>query len=136
MSGGADIETAYRASLKRERDRDRSHRQTKQGEFEAAFVSLDQIVDGFADPSKTVAFSDGGAGADAIIDHCDGTTPETLYARRLKSARDKLRHAHPEWLEVFNLIVRNGSNRKESIWALMSKMSEHGMQPRSAIGEH
>ena len=132
MSGGADTETAYRASLKRERDRDRSHRQTKQGEFEAAFVSLDQFP---ADAEKYESwYSDGGGGVDAIIDHCDGTTPETLYARRLKNARRRLQRAHPEWLDVFNLVVRNGSNRKESIWALVSKAPQNGNGQKCATG--
>jgi len=132
MSGGADIETEYRASLKRERDRDRSHRQTKQGEFEAAFVSLDQFP---ADAEKFESwYSDGGGGVDAIIDHCDGTTPETLYARRLKNARQRLRRNAPELLEVFNLVVKNGKNKEESIWEMVVNKRTNGRPPETDIG--
>ena len=48
------------------------------------------------------------------------------YARCIKNARERLRNAHPEWVEVFNLVVRNGSNRKESIWRLMSRNRTNG----------
>ena len=77
--------------------------------------SLDRLVDSFEDPSKAAAFSDGGAGAEAVIDYCDRETPETRHAECIRNARQRIRRAHPEWLEVFDLIVKNGSNRTESI---------------------
>ena len=46
------------------------------------------------------------------------------YARRLKRALNRLRSA-PSLQRTLRLIVKNGSNRKESIWELMSR----GRQP-------
>ena len=105
----------YRKCIKRERDRERSRRESAQGKFEASMQSLDRLVDSFEDPSKAAAFSDGGAGAEAVIDYCDCETPETRHAECIRNARQRIRRAHPEWLEVFDLIVKNGSNRMESI---------------------
>ena len=70
--------------------------------------------------------SDGGKGVEDIIAACDGETDETRHMRCIKIAREKLRRAHPELVEVFNLIVKNGSNRKESIWQLMSRSRANG----------
>ena len=113
----------YAKCLKRERDRDGKRRKTKQGAFEAEMLSFDRLVDSFEDPSKAATFSDGGAGAEAIIDYCDGVTPESRHARCIRDARRRLRRTHPEWLEVFNLVVKNGSNRTESICAMARSKS-------------
>ena len=110
-----NAERSYRKALKRERDRARSKRQYRQGKFEASLLSLDQLIDTFKDPSSAAAFSDGGAGAEAVIDHCDGVTPETRHAECIRNARRQISRAHPEWLEVFDLIVKNSRNRTESI---------------------
>ena len=109
------MEEARSYCLKLERDRARSRRESAQGKFEASHQSLDRLIDTFEDPSKAAAFSDGGAGAEAVIDHCDGVTPETRHAECIRNARRRIRNAHPEWLEVFDLIVKNASNRMESI---------------------
>ena len=86
--GGMTMEEARSYCLKLECDRERKWRQTtRQGRFESAMQSLDALRDSFEDPSKA-AFSDGGAGTEAVIDYCD---------------------------EVFDLIVKNSSNRTESI---------------------
>ena len=78
----------YQKALALEADRERKWRQTtRQERFESAMQSLDALRDSFEDPSKAAAFSDGGAGAEAVIDYC----------------------------EVFDLIVKNSCNRTESI---------------------
>ena len=109
------MQEARNYCLKLERDREHGRRQSGKGKFEASLLSLDQLFGSFDDPSKVAAFSDGGAGAEAVIDYCDGVTPETRHAECIEDARQRIRRAHPEWLEVFDLIVKNGSNRTESI---------------------
>ena len=105
----------YAKCLKRERDREGKRRKTKQGAFEAEMLSFDRLVDSFEDPSKAATFSDGGAGAEAIIDYCDGVTPESSYEQRREDARNRIEAAHPGWLDVLDLIIENGEDRKESI---------------------
>ena len=50
-----------------------------------------------------------------------GVTPGSSYEQRLKDARELIDDAHPGWLEVFNLIVKNGKNRRDSIDELAAK---------------
>ena len=112
---GENVEKAYRMSLKRERDRERMQRKSKRyGNIRNAvhFVDFEEAETRENSPSW---LSDGGKGADDIIAAVDGELGETYYERRLKWAREKLRYAHPECMDVFNLIVKNGKNRKESI---------------------
>ena len=109
------MEEARRYCLKLERDRERSWRESAQGRFEASHQSLDRLVDTFEDPSEIAVFSDGGAGEESVIDNCDDVTPEARRDQCHWNARRRIRRAHPEWLEVFDLIVKNGSNRMESI---------------------
>ena len=105
----------YAKCLKRERDREGKRRKTKHGAFEAEMLSFDRLVDSFEDPSKAATFSDGGAGAEAIIDYCDGMTPESSYEQRREDARNRIKAAHPGWLDVLDLIIENGEDRTESI---------------------
>ena len=56
-------DSGYRMALKREADRARSWRKSRQGAFESSMLSLDAHVEKFDDPGKIAAFSDGGAGA-------------------------------------------------------------------------
>ena len=123
----------YRKALKRESDRNRSRRKSQQGAFEASFVSFDQFP---ADAEKYESwYSDNGAGVDAIVAHCDRA--ELARSVMLKRAREKVRYATPELLEVFNLVVKNGTNRKESIWELMKTAERRtdGTPPENATGE-
>ena len=104
----------FKKCLKQERDRERSRRESAQGMFESLHQSLDRLFDTFEDPSKAAVFSDGGAEATAtrIFDEkVDGS----YYTRRIKAARRRLSRNCPELVEVFNLVVKNGKNRHESI---------------------
>ena len=56
----------YRMALKRETDRERSWRKSRQGAFESSMLSLDEHVAKFDDPGKIAAFSDGGMGAESV----------------------------------------------------------------------
>ncbi len=105
----------YAKCLKRERDRKAKRREAKQGAFEAEMLSFDRLVDSFEDPSKAAIFSDNGACVDAIVDRCDGVTPESRRTQCIRKARRRLLRTHPEWLEVFELVIKNGNNRTESI---------------------
>ena len=113
----------YAKCLKRERDREAEWRTTKQGAFESGMLSFDTLMDSFEDPSKAAIFSDNGAGAEAVIDHCDGVTPESRRARCIRNARRRLLRTHPEWLEVFDLVIENGENRTESICSMVLSKS-------------
>ena len=132
---GMNVEKVYRRCLKMERDRERSGRDTLQGAFEASFVHIDYGSENSREDSPSW-LSDNGRGVEAIVAACDGEDSESRHMRCIKNAREKLRRAHPELVEVFNLIVKNGSNRKESIWQLMSRNCANGTPPKSATGTH
>ena len=115
---GANVEKVYRLCQKRERDRERQQRKSKRkGQFRNV-VHLVDFEKAEAAENSPAWLSDNGKGANDIIAHCDGETGKTRCQRILRNARDRLRRAHPELVEVFDLIMENGANRKESIWAL------------------
>ena len=69
--------------------------------------------------------SDVGAGVDSMLGVVDWTCfgnddADTVYARRISSAMKRIRRNSPSLLAVFKLIVRNGRNRKESIFQLLT----------------
>ena len=127
----------YRKCLKLERDRERSRREYEQGRFESSMLSLDRLT-AEIDASKAKVFSDQGAGAEKVYAVLDGETPENVYARRLAVARVIVLTFHPELLEVFDQIVKNGSNRTESICEMTLSGSLRkpvdGKSPRCVTG--
>ena len=108
------MSAGFRKCLKLERDRARSRRESAQGKFEAAMLSLDQHVESFDDPGKIAVFSDGCADAERVYSY-DESVDDSYYTRRIKVARVRLSRNCPELVEVFNLVVKNGKNRRESI---------------------
>ena len=69
------------------------------------------------EPDFGFDLTDEGVGADAVRafeERRDGS----YYTRRIKIARVRLSRVHPELVEVFNLVAKNGKNRSESIAAL------------------
>ena len=76
----------YRKALKREADRERAWRKTRQGAFESAFVSLDAHVEKFDDSGKIAVFSDCGAGEERIFARYD----ERDKARQIADALRRL----------------------------------------------
>ena len=69
--------------------------------------------------------SDAGAGVDSMLGVVDWTCfgnddADTVYSRRISSAMKRIRRNSPSLLAVFKLIVRNGRNRKESIFQLLT----------------
>lgn len=104
----------YAKCEKRERDRQRKWRKTEQGRFESSMLHLD-FNEAETREQSPKWLSDKGKGADDIIAAVDGELGETHYERRLKWARQRIKRRMPECMDVFNLIVKNGKNRKESI---------------------
>ena len=129
---------AYERGLARERERERKRRATEQGRFDASALSLDAMPDLDTDECESW-LTDGGRGAEAIR----GETPEQEDAgdsrqKRMDRAKHRVMRKAPECLETFWLIIRNGKNRKESIWELMksrtSKGRLNGLPRKCAIG--
>ena len=129
---------AYERALARERERERKRRATEQGRFESAALSLDAMPDLDTDECESW-LTDGGHGAEAIR----GEAPETEDAgdsrqKRMDRAKHKVMRNAPECLETFWLIIRNGKNRKESIWQMTktttSRKRKSGTRRNTAIG--
>lgn len=119
---------------KRERDRQRKWRNTMQGAFEASFRHVD-YGEAEAWEKSPSWLSDHGAGAEQIVRQCDGEFGQSYFERRLEWARGQIKDHKPlrKSAEVFELIVDNGENRKESICSLMLKRPRNGQQRRSCI---
>ncbi len=114
-------------SYKQERDREGAHRRdTDIGRFEASMLSLDAHMAKFDDPSKIAAFSDGGKGDDDMAGRIDGETQgESYYTRCAEDARERLGAFDQRLVTVFDLVVKNGNNREESICELAAR-DKHG----------
>ena len=130
--------SAYERALARERERERKRRATAQGRFESAALSLDARPDLDTDECESW-LTDAGRGAAVIR----GETPEPedtgdTRRKRMDWAKHRIMRKAPECLETFWLVIRNGKNRKESIWQLMkskaSKRPANGRLRRCAIG--
>ena len=116
--------SAYERALARERERERKSRTTAQGRFESAALSLDAMPDLDTDECESW-LTDGGRGAEAIR----GEAPESedgtdTRRKRMDRAKHRVMRKAPECLRTFWLVIKNGKNRKESIWELAkSRMS-------------
>jgi hypothetical protein len=120
-------DAAYLKALKMERDRERSARNAKKRAHLKSVVHIDvDFSEAEARDDSPTWISDNGAGVEAIVAHCDGEDVESSFERIRRNARRRLKRAHPELVEVFDLIIENGSNRKESIWTMVSKKRQNG----------
>ena len=129
---------AYRQAIEREKEREKKWRKTKQGAFESSFLHLDFAAAENCENSPGW-LADGGAGVKRLYNGLDGKFdggceyyPNRL--KRLEAARKRIKREHPKWLEVFDLIIKNGKNRKESIWSMTSKRLKNGRLQKSDIG--
>ena len=78
-------------------------------------LSIETVVDRFDDPSKIAKFSDGGAGAEKIRTF-DERRDGNYYTEREDECRKELCRKRRGYLvEVFDLIVKNGKFRRDSI---------------------
>ena len=134
---------------KRERDRQRKWRNSKQGAFEASMLSLDRIIsrkhcrDVPTSAEDDCVFavdswqSDGGKGAEDIIAACDACYELSYYACLKELARKRVERIDSRLLPVLELVFENGKNRKESIWQLMKMLlrkRRNGMRQSTGIG--
>ena len=121
--GGQVDSDEYKYALKLERDRIRSKLQSRQGGFEGLFVHFDMEDMENRELDRVKSWlSDGGQSAEEMYAYLDGeceSKPESYYNRRIKTARKYVERNCPQCTDTFNLIIRNGSNRKESIGCLM-----------------
>ena len=130
---------------KRERDRQRKWRNTYQGQFESSFLSLDAMggprfvaASGGTKPAPPDAWlSDRGKGVEDIITACDFAIESVVSYLIPRIARMYLKIFHPRLVRVFDLVLLNGKNRKESIWQMIHPTSSepsNGTPQRCDIG--
>lgn len=110
----------YQGALDGERARDRARRATKQGAFEASFVSFDQTKEGYYPLA-------------AAISRAVFADPEAME-RSYHKAYVKVSRKAPECLEVLKLIVKNGSNRQKSIEEMIRNRFKNAMNSAKTIG--
>lgn len=105
--------SSYEEAIEAERLRDQQRRHTRQGAFEASFVSFEENKEMYYPLS-------------AVVGNRAKDDPVFLKTalRRGKTAHQRVRRNIPECLEVFNLILRNGKERQESIWAMVKKIKK------------
>ena len=113
------MEEARRYCLKLERDRGHSRRRYVKGKFQDSMLHIEhdfdfQRIENSDDDPRNAWISDRGAGAKKVRSF-DERKHGSYYTRRIKAARRRLARNFPELVEVFNLVVKNGKNRRESI---------------------
>ena len=116
----------YNRCIRREKDRYREWAKTRQGAFETYEVlHFDAEAEEAREREHSSSWlSDRGKGA-AAIRRCGKVArpqddPETRQ-KRIDRAKHLVMRKAPECLQTFWLILRNGKNRKESIWQLAQK---------------
>lgn len=120
----AELERAYRYCLDMERDRYREWAKTKQGAFETYQVlHFDAEAEEATERENSTSWlSDRGRGAAAIRRCGKVARPQDdpdMRRRCIDRAKHLVMRRAPECLETFWLILKNGKNRKESIWQLV-----------------
>ena len=122
----AELEREYRRCLDRERDRYREWAKTKQGAFETYQVlHFDAEAEEARERENSTSWlSDHGRSAAAIRRCGKIARPQDDPAtrqKRIDRAKHLVMRKAPECLRTFWLILKNGKNRKESIWQLAQK---------------
>lgn len=108
----------YKQALKREQAREKEYRKTKQGRFEADFVSFDDLCNGTLANDKLRCL---GTLSSVIAETPDDCALRMVRNKnRLKHACEKLRrHGLGHLVRTLQLIAKNVNNREESICQLM-----------------
>ena len=138
-----ELEREYGQCIRREKDRYREWAKTRQSAFETYQVlHFDAEAEEAREREHSTSWlTDRGRGA-AAIRRCGKVTrpqddPDTRE-KRIDRAKHLVMRKAPECLKTFWLILKNGKNRKESIWQLMkdkaSKRPANGRPRRCAIG--
>ena len=121
-----ELEREYKRCLARERDRYREWAKTKQGAFETYQVlHFDAEAEEARERENSTSWlSDHGRRAAAIRRCGKIARPQDDPAtrqKRIDRAKHLVMRKAPECLQTFWLILKNGKNRKESIWQLAQK---------------
>ena len=121
-----ELEREYKRCLDRERDRYREWAKTKQGAFETYQVlHFDAEAEEARERENSTSWlSDHGRSAAAIRRCGKIARPQDDPAtrqKRIDRAKHLVMRKAPECLQTFWLILKNGKNRKESIWQLAQK---------------
>ena len=106
---------SYRKALKREADRERSWRKSRQGAFESSMLSLDAHVEKFDDPGKIAAFSDDGSGAARVrsCGECGGGRATGVAPDVKKRLLNKLRR-YPHLQKTLRRFIKNATSKKQT----------------------
>lgn len=107
----------YEEALRLERSRERHHRETPQGAFEAKMLSLDLLPVTSTQDEYESWMSDHGAGAEAIVSFEDEALAN-YYHRKARAALARVRRKLPECVPTLKGVLKNGSNREETIWEM------------------
>jgi len=120
-----EMEAGYQLCLKREYDRERKRKATKQGAFEASFVHFDFEKEESRERERSTSWlSDNGRGARRIYRALDPKKAKPTREQLIDRAKHRIARHNKECLPVFWLILKNGSNRKESIWELTKYLQQ------------
>ena len=122
-------------ALKRERDRERKRRATRQGAFEAGMLSLDRQIEDVDEAESPAWLSDKGEGARKIRSFDEGLSQsgadvayaekaERQYERRYNTAYVRLKRSKPFLCRTFSLICKYGKNRNASIAELQAETKD------------
>ena len=102
-----------RISYSQEADRAKSRRNSRQGAFDAAMLSLDAHMETFDDPSKIATFSDGGRGAEHVRSYagCEDVHSGEIDTAVKKRMLNKLRK-YPHLQKALRRFIRNATSEK------------------------
>ena len=102
-----------RISYSQEADRAKSRRNSRQGAFDAAMLSLDAHMETFDDPSKIATFSDGGKGAEHVRSYagCEDVHSGEIDTAVKKRMLNKLRK-YPHLQKALRRFIRNATSEK------------------------
>ena len=121
-----EMDREYKRCIRRENDRYREWAKSRQGAFETYQV---MHFDAEAEEARerehsTSWLSDRGRGARVIRVFGKVARPQDdldTRQKRIDRAKHLVMRKAPECLETFWLIIKNGKNRKESIWQLVRR---------------
>lgn len=103
----------YEAAIQAERDREKQWRKTAQGAFESSMASFEESKEAFY-PLAAVS---------APVRRAVVQDPVKARRAYSKAYKQVMRNA-PHCLEVFKLILRNGTNRRKSICEMTNTIIE------------
>ena len=119
------LEEAYQAELRREADRNYQYYKYGKGRNE---VPLEANLPEDQDADDPAWVSDGGKGLDIMLDELDFSTIQREKREKLRAAIKKVLAEAPQCLYTFLLIIKNGPNRKESIWQIAKRIAKYGVK--------